>query len=114
MLEVEAIIFFPTSVDPVKAIFLTKGWFVICCPVDPSPVTILMTPLGNFAFIHNSAKYIAVKEVYSAGLRTTVFPQAMAGAIFQASINKGKFQGIICPTTPKDLTESFDFTAHPA
>ena len=65
------------------------------CPVEPSPVTILTTPSGKLAFIHNSAKNKAVKEVYSAGLSTTVLPQAIAGAIFQASINNGKFQGII-------------------
>ena len=38
--------------------------------------------------------------VNSAGLSTTVFPAASAGAIFQASISSGKFQGMICPTTP--------------
>ena len=42
----------------------------------------------------------AVSEVNSAGLSTTVLPIASAGAIFQASISSGKFQGMICPTTP--------------
>ena len=42
--------------------------------------------------------------VVSAGLSTTVLPVAKAGAIFQAAISNGKFQGIICPTTPIDLT----------
>lgn len=32
--------------------------------------------------------------VISDGLITTVFPVAIAGAIFQAAINNGKFQGI--------------------
>jgi hypothetical protein len=41
-----------------------------------------------------------VSEVNSAGLSTTVFPVASAGATFQASIRRGKFQGMICPTTP--------------
>ncbi len=36
----------------------------------------------------------------SLGIATTVFPIAMAGAIFHASINNGKFHGMICPTTP--------------
>ena len=31
---------------------------------------------------------------------TIVQPAAKAGAIFQAAIKNGKFQGIICPTTP--------------
>ena len=38
--------------------------------------------------------------VYSAGLRMTVLPSAIAGAIFQASIRSGKFHGMIWPQTP--------------
>ena len=36
----------------------------------------------------------------SAGLSTTVLPQASAGAIFHASMSNGKFQGITWPQTP--------------
>jgi hypothetical protein len=46
------------------------------------------------------AKASAVSGVVSAGLSTTVFPHANAGAIFHASINNGKFHGITCPATP--------------
>jgi hypothetical protein len=35
-----------------------------------------------------------------AGLSTTVFPAASAGATFHASMSSGKFHGMICPTTP--------------
>ena len=42
-----------------------------------------------------------VSGVVSAGFRTTVFPQAKAGATFQATIKSGKFQGMICPATPR-------------
>jgi hypothetical protein len=35
-----------------------------------------------------------------AGLSTTAFPAASAGATFHASISSGKFHGMICPTTP--------------
>ena len=38
--------------------------------------------------------------VVSAGLRTTVFPHASAGAIFHAAMSSGKFHGMICPATP--------------
>ena len=41
-----------------------------------------------------SANLIAVSEVVSAGFNTTVLPVANAGAIFQAAIISGKFQGI--------------------
>ena len=34
------------------------------------------------------------------GFNTTVHPAARAGASFHAAIRNGKFQGIICPTTP--------------
>ena len=98
--EVDWIIFFPTSVEPVNAIFFVSGWDVMISPVLASPVIILITPFGILAFWHNSAKYKAVKDVNSAGFKTTVFPAAIAGAIFHANISKGKFQGIIWPTTP--------------
>jgi hypothetical protein len=42
----------------------------------------------------------ADKGVYSAGFNTRVFPQAKAGAILNAAIKIGKFQGTICPQTP--------------
>jgi hypothetical protein len=43
----------------------------------------------------------AVSGVVSAGLSTTVLPQASAGAIFHAAISNGKFHGMICPATPR-------------
>jgi hypothetical protein len=60
----------------------------------------LKTPAGRPASVHSSANSSAVSGVCSAGLKTTVLPQASAGATFQASISSGKFQGTICPTTP--------------
>ena len=38
--------------------------------------------------------------VVSAGLSTTVFPAASAGAIFHESMSSGKFHGITWPATP--------------
>ncbi len=48
-----------------------------------------------------------------------MFPQASAGAIFQAAMSSGKFQGMICPQTPIDETRRFgkahaSLSAHPA
>ena len=90
----------PTSVEPVKAILSTPGCSTIAAPAFPSPVTMLTTPAGSRAAWHSSAKACAVSEVNSAGLSTTVFPAASAGAIFQESMRRGKFQGMIWPTTP--------------
>ena len=43
----------------------------------------------------------ALSGVSSAGLSTTVFPAARAGAKPQPAIAIGKFQGTITPTTPR-------------
>jgi hypothetical protein len=90
----------PTSVEPVNAILSTPGCLTSASPVRPSPVTTFTTPAGSPTSWHSSANRSAVSEVNSAGFSTTVFPVAMAGAIFQASMRSGKFHGMICPTTP--------------
>ena len=90
----------PTPVEPVNATLSSPGWPASASPVDPAPVTTLTTPGGNPASATSSASSSAVSGVVSAGFSTTVFPQARAGAIFQAAISNGKFQGMICPTTP--------------
>ena len=46
------------------------------------------------------AAWRAIKGVCSADFRTIVLPHANAGPTFQASMIRGKFQGIICPATP--------------
>ena len=60
----------------------------------------LTTPGGSPACRQISANSSAVSGVVSAGLSTTVLPQASAGAIFHASISSGKFHGMTCPATP--------------
>ena len=90
----------PTSVEPVNAILSTSGCLTSSAPVRPSPVTMLTTPGGSSAWRRTSQKSSAVSGVVSAGLSTTVFPAASAGATFHASISSGKFQGMIWPATP--------------
>ena len=94
---------FPTSVEPVNATLFTSGCFTNIFPVSPPPVIIFTTPGGTSASRITSASFKAVRGVVSAGFKTTVLPAANAGAIFHAAINKGKFQGIICPATPNDF-----------
>ena len=79
---------------PVKATFATRGSVAIAIPISPGPVMMLTTPGGRSACWQTSAKRSAVSGVVLAGFRTTVFPAASAGAIFQASISSGKFHGI--------------------
>ncbi len=90
----------PTSVEPVNATFLTPGCATTSEPVLPAPVRMLTTPGGRSACMQISAKTMAESGVVSAGFKTTVLPAASAGAIFQASIRSGKFQGMTWPATP--------------
>src|SRR6202022_219959 len=89
----------PTSVDPVNAIFAAVGCPTTAEPVSPAPQTKFTTPGGSSASSSSSANFRAVTDVVSAGLSTTVFPIASAGAIFHASMSSGKFHGITPPTT---------------
>mmetsp|Transcript_26557 Transcript_26557/g.52992 ORF Transcript_26557/g.52992 Transcript_26557/m.52992 type:complete len:215 (+) Transcript_26557:267-911(+) len=92
---------FPTSVLPVKATLSTSGCSARCCAISLSPERMFTTPFGMPDSLRMSAKRAAESLVDGAGLRTTVFPMAKAGAIFQASISRGKFQGTICAMTPR-------------
>jgi len=85
----------------VNATLSTPGWAASAAPaVSPKPVTILTTPLGKPISSRSSPSRSADKGVSSATLSTTVQPVAKAGASFQAAMSSGKFQGMICPTTP--------------
>ena len=97
---------FPTTVDPVKEIILTCGCFDKAAPhTFPSPVIILITPLGKFACLTSSASLLAVRGACSEDFRTLVFPTATQDASLLAAITKGKFHGVMHATTP---TGSFD------
>ena len=72
----------------------------------PGPVTMLTTPGGRSAWRQTSAKSRAVSGVVVAGLRTTVLPAARAGAIFQASMRSGKFQGMTWAATPSGWADA--------
>ena len=92
----------PTSVDPVKEIASISKCLPIGSPTSgPSPGRTFKTPGGIPASIASSATLSAVIDVCSAGLTITLLPPASAGAIFHASIMRGKFQGSTQPTTPK-------------
>ena len=90
----------PTAVEPVKATLSTPGWVTSAIPISPGPVMMLTTPAGRSAWRQTSAKSSALSGVVLAGLSTTVLPAASAGAIFQASISSGKFQGMTWAATP--------------
>ena len=90
------------GVDPVNATAFTSSCPTSATPVAPAPVMMLTTPGGRSACCTISANSSAVSGVVSAGLSTTVFPAASAGAIFHASIISGKFHGMTCAATPRE------------
>ena len=83
----------PTSVEPVNAILSMPSWSTMACPIEGPPARMLTVPAGRSASAMISASVNAVSGVVSAGLSTTVFPVARAGAIFQAAMSRGSSRG---------------------
>ena len=91
----------PISVDPVKEMPLTPVFSTSAFPTwAPGPVTRFNTPGGSPASSNTSTSMTADSGVDDAGLNTRALPQMRAGAIFQAGMAMGKFQGVMMPTTP--------------
>ncbi len=91
----------PTSVDPVKLIPPTRASWINASPATlPDPVIRFTTPGGRPALSSRCIRYTADQGVSMAGLNTTVFPQARAGAIFRTGVTTGKFHGLMVATTP--------------
>ena len=85
-----SMIFLPVAVSPVREIMLMSSCRQIATPTsDPGPVTTFSTPSGMPAWSAALAISMAVNGVFDAGFRTTVFPAARAGPIFQAAIRYG-------------------------
>ncbi|SNV22607.1 Uncharacterised protein [Dermatophilus congolensis] len=94
----------PVFDSPVKEMRGTSGCLTRASPASsPRPLTRLKTPCGRPASSKMPAHSEADRGVNSAGLRTTVFPVASAGASFQDSSMKGVFQGVMRPATPMGL-----------
>ncbi|MNH17374.1 hypothetical protein D3C79_770430 [compost metagenome] len=95
----------PTGVEPVKVINEGSSCSTKASPISlPAPTTTLSTPAGSPA----SSKMRASSKpphtgVSLAGLTTTALPSARAGAIERWVRCKGKFHGLMTPTTPKAL-----------
>ena len=71
----------PTPVEPVNDTFRTRGSDTSTSPNEPpGPVSTDRTPSGRPASTKHSARASAVSGVVRAGLRTTAFPAASAGA----------------------------------
>src|SRR5678816_3097909 len=91
----------PTLYEPVKVTAAIDSFVTNSSPTMlAGPVTTLITFSGNPASSKISASFNPVRGVIEAGLKTTEFPAASAGAIFRAGIASGKFHGVITETTP--------------
>ena len=91
----------PTSREPVKLTASINGDDASAAPsLAPGPITMLSTPVGSPARCTISASAQGEAGTSSAGLNTTQFPYASAGAIFQAGMASGKFHGVMAATTP--------------
>ena len=75
----------PAAVEPVIATIAGIGCEASAEPVDRSPHTTLSTPGGRIS-ANSSPIRTVLAGVVSEGLRTSVFPAASAGPIFQVAI----------------------------
>ncbi len=91
----------PTAVEPVNDTLRTSGWRTSARPATvPFPGSTLSTPGGSPQASASSPSARAVSGVSSAGLSTTVFAIASAGATFQLVMSSGKFHGVTSAQTP--------------
>jgi hypothetical protein len=92
----------PTPSEPVKVTASTPGLSISVWPAcAPEPMTRLKAPGGRSSWrLMISARAQALAGVAFAGFQTTALPKASAGAIFQAAVAMGKFQGEMTATTP--------------
>src|SRR6187551_989242 len=86
----------PTLPEPVKLTARTSGASMSAGPIAcPVPMSTLKTPAGTPAVEAHSARKSADRADDSAGFKTTVLPNANAGAAFHSGIAIGKFHGVI-------------------
>ncbi|CAB4851941.1 unannotated protein [freshwater metagenome] len=78
----------PARTDPVMATICGDECSTSTRPVSRSPVTTLNTPGGRISAMSSAIRTVDT-GVVSLGLRTTVFPAAIAGANFHTAIIMG-------------------------
>ena len=96
-----SMIFVPTWVDPVKLTMSTSGESTRAAPASgPEELIRLITPLGKPTWSRIRASSTMASGSWGAGLTTTVFPAARAGATFPAMLTMGKLYDVMQATTP--------------
>lgn len=90
----------PVVVSPVNAVLRMRLDDASGLPASsPNPLTTLTTPGGRMSPMSSMRTRIDT-GLCSAGLSTTALPAASAGASFHVAMSRGKFHGMIWPTTP--------------
>ena len=89
-----------TVVDPTKLTALTAGWSSSKSTAALSPCTTLSTPGGRPASAASWASNTEADGSRSDGLRTNVFPQAIAIGNIHSGTIAGKLNGVIPTQTP--------------
>ena len=88
----------PTSVEPVKAILSTPSCSTSACPIAGPPAITLTTPGRQVALGDDLGQRERGQRRRLGGLEhDRVAASRAPGAIFQAAISSGKFQGMIWP-----------------
>ena len=91
----------PVAVEPVTETMSTRVLSRIAWPTTlPRPVTTLTTPAGTPACCNRAHSMAVVPLVASAGLTTAVQPAARMKGRRSERMKKGKFHGVMTPTTP--------------
>ena len=92
----------PTSVEPVKDSFRTRGSASMADTTLPDCLegSTFTTPAGSPASSISAARASAVNGVSLAGFKIVVQPAASAGPILRAAIAAGKFHGVTRSATP--------------
>ncbi len=92
-------IFLPVAIEPVNTILSTCSCRDSAAPSSSPPETTLSRP-GGSSFAASSNARRVVSGVNGDGLITTVLPVRIAGTTCQMAISRGKFHGVMEPTTP--------------
>ena len=99
------------GVEPTNEIAATSGWSSSASTATLSPCTTLNTPSGRPASAQSSASSIEADGSRSLGLRTKVFPQAIATGNIHIGTMAGKLNGVMPATTPSGCRNEYESTS---
>ena len=99
------------GVDPTNDTAATSGESRIVSTASLSPCTTLKTPSGRPASFQSSAIRIDADGSRSLGLRTNVFPQAIATGNIHIGTMAGKLNGVMPATTPSGSRNEYVSTS---